>query len=475
MDERSFQNAKLSGAVLVSYKAAADLAGKGALFVVTVAAARQLSPESFGIFSLGTTLGFILAVATDFGIQLHVARAIARRPGAAAPLVAAWWRVRVWLAGSAVAIVAAAAAASPSRATYALPLTLFAASYACSALVEFLYYVYRGLSRTDIESSLTLWHRGAMLVCALLMLAWTRDVAALAAAMLLPAAATLLVSVRIARGLTATAASGDVLHYTEADAFTPGPGFPASRNAAENAAVNGDSSCGDVPSCLAQMRDVWPIGAGIVLSALYFRIDVFLVQYWSGTEAVGLYNAVFRLVDALRLFPAAAIAVALPALCRATNLRPLARTAGPMTLAASLAAIALWAAAGWLIPLVYGARYVAAVPAFQILLLSFPLMALNMALTHQLVGWDRQGAYAIVCALALGVNLALNARLIPLFSIDGAAWATLGTEVFLTGGCAIVLGATLAGGSVSPAFAGDPGARRGASASLESEGRAVTR
>ena len=33
------------------------------------------------------------------------------------------------------------------------------------------------------------------------------------------------------------------------------------------------------------------------MSALYFRVDVFLVQLWSGTEAVGLYNAVFRLVE----------------------------------------------------------------------------------------------------------------------------------------------------------------------------------
>jgi len=37
------------------------------------------------------------------------------------------------------------------------------------------------------------------------------------------------------------------------------------------------------------------------------------------------------------------------------------------------------------------------------------------------------------------VNLALNARLIPGLSIDGAAWATLGTEVFLTAGCAVAL------------------------------------
>ena len=52
-------------------------------------------------------------------------------------------------------------------------------------------------------------------------------------------------------------------------------------------------------------------------------------------------------------------------------------------------------------------------PAFRILLLSFPLLSLNYALTHQLVGWDGQRAYAGLCALALVVNVAVNARLIP--------------------------------------------------------------
>jgi O-antigen/teichoic acid export membrane protein len=90
----------------------------------------------------------------------------------------------------------------------------------------------------------------------------------------------------------------------------------------------------------------------------------------------------------------------------------------------------------------YQARYAAAVPAFRILLLAFPLMAMNMALTHQLVGWDGQRAYAAVCAAALAFNLALNARLIPAWSIDGAAWATLGTELLLTAGCAVALWST---------------------------------
>jgi O-antigen/teichoic acid export membrane protein len=184
---------------------------------------------------------------------------------------------------------------------------------------------------------------------------------------------------------------------------------------------------------------VWPIGAGIVLSALYFRIDVLLIEAWRGTEAVGLYNAVFRLVDALRLFPAAVLAVVLPSLVRATSAGSLFQVSAGLTGFAVAVALALWPLARWLVTLLYGAAYGDAVPAFRILLLSFPLMSLNYALTHQLIGWQRHRAYAAICAMALVFNLALNARLIPTLSIVGAAWATVGTELVVTFGSAAVL------------------------------------
>ena len=99
----------------------------------------------------------------------------------------------------------------------------------------------------------------------------------------------------------------------------------------------------------------------------------------------------------------------------------------------------LWVTAGWVIPLLYGAPYAAAVPAFRILVLSFPLLSLNYALTHQLIGWDGQRAYATICGLALVANVAMNARLIPALSIEGAAWATVWTETLLTAGCSVAL------------------------------------
>jgi O-antigen/teichoic acid export membrane protein len=426
VDETSFPNAKLRNARLIAYKAFADLAGKGSLFVVTIVAARRLSPGAFGVFSLGSTLGWIVAVVSDCGIQLHLARAVARVPTEASQLLRGWLRVRLWTAAGAVAIVAIGLAAG-WRTASAAPIAILAVVYACSGLIELLHYFYRGLSRSDVESSLTLWQRGATLGCGLVALAWKPDVTLLAFAMLIPVVVTLAISLRIAQEIARLKPRATSASVALGESAAQGEPVVQGEGVAQGATFK------------TFRRDVWPIGAGIVLSALYFRIDVFLVQLWSGTESVALYNAVFRLVEALRLFPAAVLAVVLPSLVRAGDLRPLTRTAIPITGFAIAAAVVLWMAAGRLIPFLYGAPYAAAVPAFRVLLLSFPLLSLNFALTHQLVGWDGQWSYAGLCALALTFNVALNARLIPLWSIEGAAWATLGTEIFLTIGCGIAL------------------------------------
>jgi O-antigen/teichoic acid export membrane protein len=420
--ETSFPNAKSRELLLIAYKAFADLAGKGSLFVITIVAARRLSPESFGVFSLGSTLGWILAVVSDFGIQLHLARAVARWPADSSRLLRDWLRVRLWTAAGVVALIALGVALGWS-AMSAAPIAILAVVYACTGLVELLHYFYRGLSRSDVESALTLWQRGGTLVCALLALAFKPDVSLLALAMLFPVVVTLAFSVRIAVRL----ANGQTARLH--------PTGDADRGNAQLRTHRDEAVCSWPVFC----RDVWPIGAGIVLSALYFRIDVFLVQLWAGTEAVALYNAVFRLVEALRLFPAAVLAVVLPSLVRAGDLRPLTRVAVPITAFGIAASAALWISAGWLIPLVYGAPYASAVPAFRILVLSFPLLSLNYALTHQLVGWDGQRAYLAICAIALAVNVVVNARLIPLWSIEGAAWTTLVTEAVITSSCAVAL------------------------------------
>ena len=108
VNENPFQNPKPRHAALVAYKAFADVACKASLFVITVVAARRLSGDGFGIFSLGSTLGWMLAVAADWGMQMHLARAVARAPDNGTRLLTAWLRVRVWSTGGWLAAAAGA-------------------------------------------------------------------------------------------------------------------------------------------------------------------------------------------------------------------------------------------------------------------------------------------------------------------------------------------------------------------------------
>lgn len=392
---------------LVGYKAASDVAGKLAVLGILMVSAHRLPTADFGLLALATTLGWIASVASDFGLQLHLGRAITRtrHPGRVL-----WPLFRLRLRAAALALVAligGALALAPAATTGAF--LLVASAPLLTSIGEFLNYAYRGLGRSDLESSINLAQRLAALALVTAGLALSPSLAVVGLALAASALAALLASLLVANRVVVDAdTSPDTVALTRLS-------FDAWRH------------------------DVAPIGVGLLLSALYFRIDVFLIEHWTGVEAVAHYSAVFRLVDAMRLVPAAVLTVVLPRLFGARDPQFARHLAlGLTTFAVLITAITFPLAPG-IVAWAYGPAYAAAVELFQILLLSFPLLTLNYSLTHQLIGWDGQRHYARCCALALAANLALNAWLIPALGARGAAWATLGTEVVLTATCLVAL------------------------------------
>ena len=392
---------------LVIYRGASDVAAKGVMFVVTVVAARWLPRPEFALVALATTLGWLGAVAGDFGVQVHLARAVAQHPSAVSSLLAQWLPVRV-LTGL-IALACATVAIlwlEPDRSAFA-PMLVFCAAYAATGVGDCVYYVFRALDRSDLESTLTLVSRGLLLLLAPVAM-WVHPTAlSMAFAMLAPAVGASVAAMVIARRLSG-----------HADAAWLWPTAATRRTFATS---------------------VGPIGLGALLSALYFRVDIFLLDHWGGASQVAMYNAVFRLVDALRLFPAAVLAVALPRLFTARSLDAVTRVGGPLTAAAIGASTVLWFVAPSLVPAVYGAGFADGVAPFRVLLVALPLMSLNAALTHQLIGWHGHRTYAALCAAALVSNLLLNWSLIPRFGATGSAWSTVWTEVVLCVGCVIAL------------------------------------
>jgi O-antigen/teichoic acid export membrane protein len=387
---------------LMAYRGASDAAAKAVMFAITVAAARQLTREAFGLFAVASTLGWLGSVAADFGIQMHLAREVSLSHTNASALLRRWLPVRVATGAFAGAMSLLVIIWLEREGEALVPMMLLTLTYGVTGLTECLYYFFRGIERSDLESTLTVVQRGSTGVLALGVLAWRPGLLPLSVAMLVPSIVTLAAAATLTGRLAGRLSAPLQVPRVRPDEF---------------------------------LNNVAPIGLGIVLSAFYFRVDVFLLERWTGTGAVALYNAVYRVIDALRLFPAAVLAVALPALCRARDTRLLRRVSAPLTAAAVGAAAVLWLTAPMLVPAIYGDGYRDAAAAFRILTIALPLMTLNYALTHQLVGWHRHGVYAGVCAGALAWNVALNWLLIPSYGAEGAAWSTVWTEAFVMIGC----------------------------------------
>ena len=393
----------LPRSLLVLLKSASDVVGKLAVFGVLALAARALPLETFAWLSIGQTFGWMLSVATDFGLQMHLAREVARDPAHAGRAV---WplltrRLQLFAGGLAVALVTAFVwLPSP----LALAFAGVAVGYLLSSIVEFLNYAFRALNRSDIESMLNAAQRLATLAMAWALLRVAPSFASVALAMVVPPIVAGLVSVAM------------LSRMAPRDAAMPAP----------------------LPWA-PLIRRVAPIGIGVLLSALYFRVDIFLLQRWAPAEDVAQYGAVFRLIDALRLFPAALLAVALPAMFRGRDTRFLIKLSVGLTVFGMVASVVLDRAAPFIVPLAFGDAYVPAVSLFRILLIAFPLLALNYGLTTQLIGWNGQSAFAVINATGLIANVAMNLYLIPRIGAAGAAWSTVGTELLLTFACGLAL------------------------------------
>jgi O-antigen/teichoic acid export membrane protein len=402
----------------VGFKAAAEIVSKGVTLIVTVAAARLLPAVDFGVLALAMTTGWILSVASDAGLPLFLAKRMAGLANAPIPFaaIASVMRVRMGLGIAALAIgVAIGSMLAPT--TLLAAFVLIVAAQLLNAIVETLSHAYRGLGRTNIESGLVVAQRGVTAVAALTALALWPSLPSLALALAIPPALALLASLGIAQGLAQASKSDSV----------------------ENTLGSGRI-----------MREAAPVGVGILLSAVYFRCDVYFLQLWSGLETVGVYNAAFRIVEALRLFPAAVLAVAFPALCNAADSRPLKRLVVVVGVAGTMTAIAVYAAAAILLNTLYGVRFMEAAAALRILAMALPLFFVNYALTHQVIAWDGQRAYLAITAIALVANLVANTLLIPTGGMVGAATATLMTELTVAAGCAVALRRAVR----SPSFAG---------------------
>ena len=389
--------------IRIALKGAADAGGKAVTLIITVMAARTLVPDAFGVMAMAMATGWLVGVATDAGLSMYLARETARRGRESRALLIEVLQLRAGFAFVAATLLAfLTPRLVPNHWELHFALVVFA--QIVGALIDTVSHYFRGIGRSEIESAIHAAHRFTTLALAVAILTWWPQLEYLAAAMLAPAVLALIVSVGIAWRLSGSR--------------EPGAG-----------------SREPILTPASFMKDVVPLGLAVLISAIYFRIDVYFVEYWQGLQVVGAYNAVFRLVEAMRLLPAAVMAVTFPLLVQAGDTRLVQRIGGGLGVIGAVLAIGCGFGAPVIVPLIYGEAFRHAAPAFAVLSLALPLFFLNYALTHQVIGWDGQRSYLVIVIVALIVNVAANVVLVPSQGMIGAAIATVLTEIVITAGC----------------------------------------
>jgi O-antigen/teichoic acid export membrane protein len=179
-----------------------------------------------------------------------------------------------------------------------------------------------------------------------------------------------------------------------------------------------------------------PLAAGFLLTNLYFRADIPILQHFRPFEEVGWYQLAYKPFEATQFVPLAVQAVVYPLLSvyfarspdrldRAYRqfFKVLVMLGWPLTVTIFVLVHPL----GRILHL-----FPQSEPSLRILAFGIVFLFINSAFTAMLFSTNRQGRYAWATALAAAVNVGANLLLIPLYGYLAASATTVLTEAVLS-------------------------------------------
>lgn len=186
------------------------------------------------------------------------------------------------------------------------------------------------------------------------------------------------------------------------------------------------------------LAGAWPYGLAGIFYLIYFQSDIILIKYLVGDSEAGIYNVAFVVMSAIYLLPSVFYQkFLLPKLHRWAHhdqgkLIDAYRFGNVAMLSLGIIIMTiLWLLVPLAIPLLFGKEYDAAVALLTILAIAVPLRFLASSAGAMLVTRNYIRTKIKVMGLAAVLNVILNLALIPKFGMEGAAVATVVTELCL--------------------------------------------
>ena len=180
-----------------------------------------------------------------------------------------------------------------------------------------------------------------------------------------------------------------------------------------------------------------PFGLSIFFYTVYFSIDVVMIQFLSGDYATGLYNSAYKIVSVFAAFYVIYQYVIFPLMSKLyaedTNLL---KVSFEQSFKYSLLillplSIGVYLYSDYIINLIYSSQYALASPAMQILIWTIVFLFINGVATSLLNSIGKEVSVTKIYVVAAVFNIVLNYFMIPVLSYNGAAITTVLSEILI--------------------------------------------
>ncbi len=174
-----------------------------------------------------------------------------------------------------------------------------------------------------------------------------------------------------------------------------------------------------------------------VFVTIYIWIDSVMLSFMQGNEAVGLYNAAYRIVLFLLFIPTVINSAIFPVMSRlyvssSNSLEKIVEKYFKfMILIGIPIGVLITILSNQIIILIFGKAFLASAPALQILIWATVLTFGNAAFVQLFQSTNKQILLTKITFIGMVVNITLNLILIPKFSYIAASFNTLITEFII--------------------------------------------
>jgi len=181
----------------------------------------------------------------------------------------------------------------------------------------------------------------------------------------------------------------------------------------------------------SMLKVAWLLALSVGAAMLYMRVDQIMLASLLNQEAVGIYSAAVRISEIWYVFPAVIVGSVFPRIIRElrVDVARANRQLDVLLTAFSIVSISVGLLVGncstEIIIFLFGEDYRASASVLSIHVWSSVFVFSGILGSRWLVAMDMQKVLLVSTLIGVVANIAMNYLMIPVYGVQGAAWATL--------------------------------------------------